>query len=109
RGPARRRGAQADPPHVSLLVTSFRIRAETTAAVYRATIDEAIACGLPVTVVASIVELSDELLLKPLWRHLARPPAVALKIVRIPGTGKRDGLAQGFRAISRDMPEPGAE
>src|SRR3546814_12213070 len=31
-----------------------------------------------------------------------------LKIVRIAGTGKRDGLAQVFRAISRDMPDPDA-
>lgn len=33
---------------------------------------------------------------------------VTLDIVRIPGTGKRDGLAHGFRAIAAHMPKPGA-
>ncbi|MDF3934587.1 glycosyltransferase family 2 protein, partial [Pseudomonas citronellolis] len=33
---------------------------------------------------------------------------VKLDFVRIPGTGKRDGLAHGFRAISRHMPDENA-
>lgn len=98
-------GADAAPSHVYLMVTSFRIDAQTTADVYRATIEEGMRCGWPCTVIASIVEMSDERIVLELWRRLA-PPAerMRLKIVRIPGTGKRDGLAQGFRAISRDMP-----
>src|SRR5690606_2821668 len=36
---------------------------------------------------------------------MAPPERVRLDIVRIPGTGKRDGLAQGFRAISRHQPD----
>src|SRR5690606_19747594 len=102
---ARRLGAAADPSHVYLLVTSFRIAALTTAAVYRSVIQEAIDCGYPSTVVCSIVELSDELLIKNLWNRLEPPARVRLDIVRIPGTGKRDGLAQGFRAISRHQPD----
>lgn len=98
-------GRDADPSHVFLLVTSFRIEALTTAMVYRSVIREAIACGYPCTVVCSIVELSDELLIRRLWEQAEAPAQVSLNIVRIPGTGKRDGLAHGFRAISRQMPD----
>ena len=98
-------GKDADPSHVFLLVTSFRIEALTTAMVYRSVIREAIDCGYPCTVVCSIVELSDELLIKNLWAQAEPPAHVTLDIVRIPGTGKRDGLAYGFRAISRQMPD----
>lgn len=96
------------PPHIYLLLTSFRISAETSLRVYGAAIQEAINCGIPATIVASIVEAADELLIKELFLQSDPPEHVRLQFVRIPGTGKRDGLAQGFRAISRDMPEPGA-
>ena len=58
-----RLGSIADPSHVFLLVTSFRIEALTTAQVYRSVIEEAIGCGYPTTVVCCIVELGDELLI----------------------------------------------
>ncbi|MCC4271408.1 glycosyltransferase family 2 protein [Marinobacter nauticus] len=93
------------PSHVYLMVTSFRIDAHTTAKVYESIIREAIECGWATTVVASIVELSDEMLMRALWRRLNPPERVKLRLVRIPGTGKRDGLAYGFRAISRDVPD----
>ena len=48
---ARKLGTAADPSHVYLLVTSFRIDALTTAAVYRSVIQEAIDWGYPSTVV----------------------------------------------------------
>src|SRR3546814_9927496 len=83
------------------MVTSFRIDALTTAEVYRATIEEGMRCGWPCTVIASIVEMSDERNVLDLWRRIAPPSSMRLKIVRISGTGKRDGLAQGFRALSR--------
>ena len=98
-------GSMTDPSHVYLMVTSFRIDAKTTAMVYQSIIREAISCGFPTTIVASIVEMSDELLMKALWDKMAPPERVRLSFVRIPGTGKRDGLAYGFRAISRDMPD----
>uniref|UniRef100_UPI0030DD26DA mannuronan synthase n=2 Tax=Pseudomonas sp. EA_35y_Pfl2_R5 TaxID=3088690 RepID=UPI0030DD26DA len=101
-------GKAADPSQVFLLVTSFRIDALTTAQVYRSVIREAIDCGYPATVVCSIVELSDELLVKNLWAQMQPPAHVTLDFVRIPGTGKRDGLAYGFRAISRQMPDADA-
>ena len=101
----RQLGAAADPSHVFLLVTSFRIEALTTAQVYQSVIREAIACGYPTTVVCSIVERSDELLIESLWRQMNPPARVRLDFVRIAGTGKRDGLAHGFRAISRHLPD----
>lgn len=101
-------GKLANPSRVFLMVTSFRIDGKTTAMVYDSVIREAINCGHPTTVVASIVEMSDELLIKALWKKLQPPSSVSLDIVRIPGTGKRDGLAYGFRAISRSMPDENA-
>ncbi len=101
----RKMGEAANPSHVYLMVTSFRIDAKTTAMVYQSIIREAIECELPTTIVASIVEKSDELIFKALWKEMSPPERVRMNFVRIPGTGKRDGLAQGFRAISRDMPD----
>ena len=97
-------GPDAAPSQVYLLITSFRIDAATTAAVYRAAIREASASRVPATIVASIVEMADEQLIKLLWETMAPPAHVQLRIVRVAGTGKRDALAQGFRAISRDVP-----
>lgn len=101
-------GGELMPPHIYLLVTSFRIQAETSIRVYRSAIREAIDCGIPATIVASIVELADEFLIRELFRQANPPPRVKLHFVRIPGTGKRDALGQGFRAISRDLPDPDA-
>ncbi|MBT0585626.1 glycosyltransferase family 2 protein [Alteromonas oceanisediminis] len=93
------------PSHIYLMVTSFRIDSMTTAKVYSSIIKEAASCGYPATVVASVVEMSDEILIKNLWENFAPPAHVSLKIVRIPGTGKRDGLANGFRCIAKDLPD----
>ncbi len=101
-------GDAASPSHVYFLATSFRIDALTTGRVYRAIIEEAIECGYPTTIVASIVEYGDQALIKALWERLDPPQRVTLKFVRIAGTGKRDGLAHGFRAISRDLPDASA-
>lgn len=105
---ARKLGEAAQPSHVFLLVTSFRIDALTTAQVYRSVLEEAIGCGYPTTVVCSLVEMADELLIKSLWSKLNPPERVKLDFVRIAGTGKRDGLAYGFRAISRHLPDDDA-
>ncbi len=66
-------GQAADPSHVYLMVTSFRIEALTTAQVYSSVIREAIDCGFPTTVVCSLVEMSDELLVKSLWARYNPP------------------------------------
>lgn len=101
----RKLGTDSDPSHVFLMVTSFRIDASTTAAVYQSVIREAIESGYPTTIVCSLVEMSDEMLMKSLWAKMNPPERVKLDFVRIAGTGKRDGLAYGFRAISRHMPD----
>lgn len=97
-------GDAAQPRHVFLLITSFRIDPATTARVYRAAIEEARRSELPVTLVASIVEMADQQLIKTVWRSLKPPAHLRLVFVRVPGTGKRDGLAEAFRAISRENP-----
>ena len=98
------------PSHVYLLVTSFRIGTETTRRVYDSTIVEALAFyqkhKIPVTILASIVEKSDEILIKRLFEQYAPPEAIKLVMIRIGGTGKRDALAFGFRAISKENPPP---
>jgi glycosyltransferase Alg8 len=98
-------GGDAAPSHLYFMITSFRIDAQTTAMVYDSVIREAIGSGWPATVVCSIVEMSDETLIRQLWRRHDPPQRVSLKLVRTAGTGKRDGLAYGFRAISRELPD----
>ena len=101
-------GDRARPSHLYLLVTSFRIDTETTRRVYRSVIEEAIRYGAPTTIVASVVEMSDQRLMKALF-HSYRPPAhIRLVCVRVAGTGKRDGLASAFRAISLQRPPVGS-
>ncbi len=97
-------GEKALPSHVYLLLTSFRVAKSTTERVYRAAIEEALACGIPCTVVASIVELGDRRIITRLYNAMATGSAMRLVIVRIAGTGKRDALAEGFRAIAADRP-----
>ena len=86
--------------HSFLLVTSFRIDAETTSKVYSAAFEAAARSPGGGTVVASIVEMSDERLIQRLAdvAYGANKP-FRLKFVRIPGTGKRDALANGMMAI----------
>lgn len=93
-------GSQADPGHIFLLMTTFRISAETSIEVYRAAIREAMNYEIPTTIVASIVEMSEERLVKGMFYALNPPEHIQLKLVRIKGSGKRDGLAAGFRAVS---------
>ncbi len=100
-------GDAARPSHLYLLVTSFRISTDTTLAVYRSVIEEAARYGAPTTIVASIVEMSDERVIKQLFQSCNPPEHVKLMVVRIKGSGKRDGLACAFRAISRDNPPAG--
>lgn len=93
-------GELADPEHVFILVTSFRIETDTSILVYKSAIAEAIRLNQSVTMIASIVEPSDERLIKQIFYSFKPPERVSLKLVRIKGSGKRDGLAVGFRAIS---------
>lgn len=97
-------GEAGYPEHVYLLVTTFRIETDTTVRVYRAAIEEAVRSGIPTTLVASIVDRSDEELIRTIFRLLGSPERVQLVVVRRPGTGKRDALASGFMTIARLHP-----
>lgn len=105
---AARLGEDGRASHVYLLVTSFRIDAETTRNVYAAAIREAIDYGVPATIVASIVEMADQRLIKTLFERFNPPAHVTLTFVRIVGSGKRDAIACGLRAISISRPRPDA-
>lgn len=93
-------GDEMNPEHVFLIVTSFRVDAHVTAKVYRSIILDAIDCGVPTTIIASVVEHSDVRIMKNMFQAIQPPDHIALKIIRIAGTGKRDGLAAAFRSVS---------
>ncbi len=93
-------GKELDPDHVFLLITTYRISTEVTTKVYREAIKEAINSGYNVTIVASLVEKADELLVKKIFQLLNPPERVKLIITRIKGTGKRDGITAGLRVIA---------
>jgi len=89
-----------DPNHIFLLVTTFRIGTSVNAKVYRSVIQEAIDSGYNTTIIASIVEIQDEELIRKMFLLLNPPKRVKLVISRIKGTGKRDALAVGFRVVA---------
>ena len=101
-------GTDPHVPELYCIVTSYRIRAETTALVYRALLEELARYGRPAVVVASIVELADERFIKRLFARLRPPSTVRLALVRRPGIGKRDGLASALRAVQRCRPQDDA-
>lgn len=93
-------GAEIDPEHLFLLITTFRISESVTIKVYRETIKDAIASGYDTTIIASIVETADERLVRKIFVHLNPPENIKLIITRIRGTGKRDALAAGYRVVA---------
>ncbi len=97
-------GEEALPSHVYILISSFRIRAEDTVRVYQAAIAEAARYGHPATIVASLVELADQRVIKQLFQQMAPPPQVRLMFVRRPALGKRHRMACALRAVSRCRP-----
>ena len=86
---------------VFIVVTSYRIPAETSLAAFTAAIEEAARYPSPVTIVAAVVEMADQRLAKDLFRRLAPPARVRLILVRGKPTGKRDALARALRAVAR--------
>jgi mannuronan synthase len=93
---------------VFFIVTSYRITPETTTHVYRSAIAEAVRYGAPATIVASVVEIADQRLIKALFRQMRPPDHVRLMFVRLPGLGKRVGLGVALRAVARTIPRPDA-
>lgn len=99
----RKNADSLDPEHVFLLLTTFRIGTEVTIKVYKAAIKEAVFSGYDVTIIASIVERSEEHLIRKIFLSYNPPQNVKLVISRIKGTGKRDGLSVGFRVVANSM------
>lgn len=98
-------GDDAYPEHIFMVVTTFRIPTHTTDMVYRALFQEMQRIPVPSTIIASIVEKGDENFIKQIVRQeIHDRPDIKLILVRARGTGKRDGLAHAFRALSRQMP-----
>lgn len=101
-------GSDLMPSHVYLLVTSFRIDSETTRRVYDNVMAEAKRFvekhNVPVTILASIVEKADDILIKQLFDSYDMQDHAKLIMIRIAGTGKRDALAYGFRAVAKERP-----
>lgn len=95
---------EAAPPPVYCVCTSYRIRPETSTHVFRALAEEARRYPGPVVIVASLVEMADQRLVKHIFHRLAPPDRVRLILVRMAGQGKRDALAAGLMAVARDRP-----
>lgn len=89
------------------LVTSYKIDPEVTMAVYRSVFQAAHAARDGATIVASVVDGSDERLIRQIFeagKHEGINNDVELVIDRIPGTGKRDALARSLKLIARREP-----
>ena len=98
-------GEAALPSHMYMVVTSFRIPTHTTFKVYQSVFQEVQRMPVPCTVIVSIVEKADERFIKEIMQREVRDrDDIKLVVVRARGTGKRDGLAHAFRALSRQMP-----
>lgn len=95
-------------PELFIVVTSYRIMAETTAVVIRAAVAEAERFQGPATIVVSLVEPADERFIKALFVKLSPSELVRLRFVRLDDQGKREALAVALRAVARAMPSPDA-
>ena len=97
--------AQGIPSHAYFLVTSYMVDTESTILCYRALFLAAARAKDGATIVASVVDGSDERLIRSLFstcrEDLSR---VELVIDRIIGAGKRDALAKSLRIIARHAP-----
>jgi glycosyltransferase Alg8 len=105
---ADRERSPRDPRELFIVITSYRIRVETTAAMLRAVVSEAVAAGRPTTIVMALVEVADQRLVKLAFHRLAPPEWLRLVLVRLPGEAKRRSLAVALRAVSRSRPLPGS-
>lgn len=105
----RRFKARGAPCHAYFLVTSYMVDPETTVAVYRALFDAAARSKDGATVVASVVDGSDERLIRQIFEMMQDEPGrepgrVKLIIDRIAANGKRDALAQTLKIIAQQSP-----
>lgn len=108
--PRRRRGveatyrAQSYRAHAFFLVTSYKVEPATTIRVYQSVFRAAEQSEGGATVVASVVDVADERLIRSVFGERGLHGRTKLIIDRIPGTGKRDALATALSTISRELP-----
>ncbi len=111
--PRRRTAAEAAyrgrrPAHAFFLATSYKIDAEISARVYRSIFRAARQSRGGATVVASVVDVADERLIRTIAAQVLNGiDTVEVVIDRIEGTGKRDALATSLRSIARRYPSAG--
>lgn len=96
--------AEKTRAHAYFLVTSFKVDYTTSMRVYRSVFDAAAQSAGGATVVASVVEIADERLIRAAFSKIAAGGTVKLIIDRIPGTGKRDALSTALQIIAGEMP-----
>lgn len=101
-------GEAGRSPEVFFLVTSYRIDSEVTAAVYRAIFEEAIDYRARTVIVAAVTDAADEVAIEGLLTGLTPTEHLSLVLMRQRGTGKRDALGAGLRAIARRRPAQGS-
>ncbi|KQV70456.1 glycosyltransferase [Rhizobium sp. Root1220] len=109
--PARRAAATKDyaarnrPAHAFFVVTTYKVEVDVTLRVYRAIFRAATASRGGATIVASVVDVADERLVRRIFSLMQQNAiGVGLIVDRIPATGKRDALAASLRIISRQCP-----
>ncbi len=96
---------QGIPAHAYFLVTSYMVDTESTIACYRALFLAAARAKDGATIVASVVDGSDERLIRGLFSVCREDMSrVELVIDRIKANGKRDALAKTLRIIARHAP-----
>ncbi len=94
-------------PHAYFLITSYRIGESVTRRVYLALFEAAMNSRGGATVVASVVDAADEILIRDIYQSVpGADTAIELEVLRIAGTGKRDALAIGLEAIRQMQPRP---
>ena len=102
---AERLYAARRPAHAFFLATSYMIDSEISARVYRSIFAAARQSAGGATIVASVVDVSDERLIRTIAAQaLGKSSTIELVIDRIDGTGKRDALATSLRSIGKRYP-----
>jgi len=97
--------AQTAPSHAYFLVTSYMVDTESTIACYRALFTAAAQARDGATIVSSVVDGSDERLIRGIFESCREDLSqVKLIVDRIKANGKRDALARSLRLISAQAP-----
>jgi glycosyltransferase Alg8 len=98
------------PPSLGIVVTSYRMAAETNAAVYGRLLDEVAAMRVPAAVIACITDPADARLLQAIFA--ARPDlpeGTVLHALPQAGTGKRGAMVDALELIASLRPPPNAQ